>query len=99
MGFILSGVRTEKERIEYMLSKYTEELESLPKGTLTEKNVGNKTYFYLKYREGKKVVSKYILKENVDFYKESLQKRKHLESMIKMLNEELATANKILGGK
>lgn len=99
MSFILSTVRTEKERIEYMISKYTEELDCLPKGTLAEKKVGDKAYFYLKYREGKKVVSKYIPKEEIDSYKESLQKRKHIEIMIKTLNEELKTANKVLGVK
>lgn len=99
MSFILSTVRAEKERIEYMVLKYIEELDGLPKGTLAEKKVGDKTYFYLKYREGKKIVSKYVPKEEVDLYKESLQKRKHIEIMIKTLNEELKTANKVLGVK
>ena len=54
---ILSTILQEKERIDRMLAKYQEELGTLPKGTISEKKVRQSTYFYLKYREGKKVVS------------------------------------------
>ena len=55
---ILSTILQEKERIDRMLAKYQEELGTLPKGTISEKKVKQSTYFYLKYREGKKVVSR-----------------------------------------
>ena len=61
MNLILSTILQEKERIDRMLSKYQEELGTLPKGTISEKKVKQSTYFYLKYREGKKVISRYIL--------------------------------------
>ncbi len=62
MNLILSTILQEKERIDRMLSKYQEELGTLPKGTISEKKVKQSTYFYLKYREGKKVISRYIPK-------------------------------------
>lgn len=96
MNMILTTVLQEKRRIEYMLQKYREEYENLPKGTISEKAVRDKTYYYLKYRDGRKVVSKYISKADIDTLKEQVEKRKHIEAMIKSLTEELTVANKVL---
>lgn len=57
MNLIISTVLQEKRRSDYMLKKYQEALAGLPKGTLSEKSVDRNTYYYLKYRDGKKVVS------------------------------------------
>lgn len=54
LNLILHTVTQEKQRIEYMLAKYQSGLSALPKGTISEKAVGKKTYYYLKYRDGKK---------------------------------------------
>ena len=62
LNLILSTILQEKERIDRMLSKYQEELGTLPKGTISEKKDKQSTYYYLKYREGKKVIPMYILK-------------------------------------
>jgi len=88
----------EKKRIEHMLAKYSEKQEHLPKGSISEKVVGDRIYYYLKYRDGKKVISQYIGKSQIDEIREQIEKRKHIESMIKSLHEELAIANKVLEG-
>ena len=99
MNMILTTVLQEKRRIEYILQRYREEYESLPKGTISEKVVGDKTYYYLKYRDGKTVVSKYVSKADIDTLREQVEKRKHIEVMIKSLTEELNIANKVLEGE
>ena len=96
MNMILTTISQEKKRIEYMLTKYKEEIDRLPKGSLSEKAVGERAYYYLKYRDGKKVVSQYISKSQIDEIRQQLEKRKHIEAMIKSLQEELAIANKVL---
>lgn len=96
MNMILTTITQEKKRIEYMLAKYKQEQDRLPKGSISEKVVGNRVYYYLKYREGKKVVSQYISKSQIGEIREQIEKRKHIEAMIKSLQEELAIANKIL---
>ena len=96
MNMILTTISQEKKRIEYMLTKYQEEIASLPKGSLSEKAVGERVYYYLKYRDGKRVVSQYISKSQIDEIRQQLEKRKHIEAMIKSLQEELAIANKVL---
>jgi len=44
MSLIISTVKKEKQRIDYMLEKYREMLEGLPKGTISEKKVNGNTY-------------------------------------------------------
>lgn len=86
----------EKQRIEYMLSKYSNELSQIPKGSLSVKSVNGKEYFYLKYRENNKVRSKYIRQAEVETVRIQIEKRKHIEAMIRSLEDELAIANKVL---
>lgn len=98
MNLILHTVMQEKQRIEYMLEKYQSELADLPKGTISEKNVGGKVYYYLKYRDGKKVVSQYVSKKEIDNVRGLVEKRRHIEAMIKSLYDEKAIADKVLEG-
>ena len=79
-----------------MFTKYKEEHERLPKGSISEKIVGDKTYYYLKYREGKRVVSQYISKTHIEELRMQIEKRKHIEAMMASLQEELVIANKVL---
>lgn len=88
----------EKQRIEFMLEKYKNECVHLPRGTISEKTVNGKTYYYLKYRDGKKVVSQYISKKELDNVRQQLEKRRHIEAMVKSLQEEKSIADKILEG-
>lgn len=74
MNLILTTVMQEKQRIDYMLEKYQEALAELPKGTISEKQVKGNTYYYLKYREGKKIVSKYIGKKEIEELKQQIDK-------------------------
>ena len=96
---ILSTISQERERIDRMLAKYREELETLPKGTISEKKAGQSTYFYLKYRDGKRVISKYVPQKDVETVREQVEKRRHIETMIRSLQEERAIAEKALEGQ
>lgn len=96
MSMLLATISKEKIRIEHMLTKYRKKHEALPKGTITEKQVGLKRYYYLKYRDGKKVVSKYVSPSDIHTLKNQIERRKHIEIMIKSLEKELAIANKVL---
>lgn len=98
MNLIISTVLQEKQRIDYMLAKYQEVLAKLPKGTISEKQVKGNTYYYLKYRDGKKVVSKYIGKSEIEELKYQIDRRHHIEVMIKSLLEEQKLAAKVLEG-
>lgn len=98
MNLIISTLLQEKQRIDYMLAKYQEALAELPKGTISEKQVKGNTYYYLKYRDGKKIISKYVGKKEIETLKQQIGKRRHIETMIKSLLEEQKLAAKVLEG-
>ena len=98
MNLIIRTALEEKQRIGFMLERYGQELIELPKGTISEKKVKDKIYYYLKFREGKKIISKYIGKQEIEMIREQLKKRRHIEAMIRSLQEEQALVEKILGG-
>lgn len=98
MNLIISTVLQEKQRIDYMIAKYREALAGLPKGTISEKKIKGNTYYYLKYRDGKKIVSKYVGKHEIEGLKQQIERRRHVETMIKSLMEEQRLAVKLLEG-
>jgi len=97
MNLIIDTIIKEKTRIEYMLERYRKIIDELPKGTLSESKKNGQKYYYIKYREGKKVITKYIGKDAGEM-PALIEKRKHTEAMIKSLEEELKIANKALEG-
>ena len=97
MNLIIDTIIKEKIRIEYMLERYRKIISDLPKGSLSEVNKNGQKYYYLKYREGKKVITKYLGKDAGDM-PALIEKRKHTEAMIKSLENELRIADKALEG-
>ncbi len=97
---VIHGVLTEElERNDRMRSRYIEEIESLPKGSIVIRKIGKQEYYYLTYRENRKVVSKYLgKKEEVDIeqLKKDISKRKHFQEVIKDLKQEEKEIKKAL---
>ena len=89
-------VLQEKSRIENMMSMYEAELLSLPHGVLVKKNINGKEYYYVQYREGKKVLSKYIgnSEEKVADMRARIERRRQIETILKNLKAEYALAQK-----
>ncbi len=98
MNLIINTILQEKQRIDYLLEKYQALLAVLPKGTISEKPVNGNIYYYLKYRDGKKVVSKYISKKDIEDLRQQIEKRHHVETMIKSLQDEQRLAARVLEG-
>lgn len=90
MSIISALLTKEKNRNESMIVEYTRELDILPRGTIKEKKVKDKVYYYLLFRDGDKVITKYLGKneESLILIKEQLERRKQLEYMLKKLKEE-----------
>ena len=96
MSMIMTTVLQEKQRIDRMLESYLQVKDKLPKGVLSEKRVGNRTYYYLKYRDGKRVISQYVPVGKVEEIREQVEHRKHIEIMVQSLYEEQRIAQSIL---
>ncbi|MFI3171692.1 MAG: hypothetical protein R3Y24_17530 [Eubacteriales bacterium] len=97
---VIYGVMIEElERNHRMKERYLLEIETLPKGSLVVRKIGNQEYCYINYRKNRKVISQYIGKKeiiNIDEWKKKINKRKHLERVIKDLQEEEKQIRKIL---
>lgn len=93
----MTVISREEVRNENMLNEYTKKLETLPKGKITPKTVNGKMYYYLYYRDGKKVVSKYIGKDDkrLTAVREQLTRRSQIEEIIKKLKEEKVKIKKL----
>ncbi len=88
---VLSVLITKEEtRNKNMIAEYMRELETLPKGSVKPKKVNGNTYYYLVFRNGNKIVSKYIGKdeESVAVIREQILRRKQVEEILKKLMEE-----------
>ena len=97
MTIIANLLNKEYIRNHNMIEEYLKELAILPRGSIKAKNVGNKTYYYLNYRDGKKVISKYVGKsiESLKQIKEQLERRSQIESMLRKLKEEQSQIKKM----
>ncbi len=97
MSIATQIIEKELERNERMIKEYENELLKLPKGKLTIKNINSHSYYYLKYRTGEKVITKYVGKDNCDVSElnDRLDKRKHIEEMLKQLKSERKELEKL----
>lgn len=101
MGYIISLIAGEAKRIRALKNNYEQQLALLPKGTLRTRRRGKHEYYYLSFRDGEKVLTDYVGKDEkkIDDLRESLEKRKHVEDILQQLNRELSVAKRILEGK
>lgn len=90
MSIVSNLISKESVRNQNMITEYEKQLADLPKGSIKSKTIGKNVYYYLYYREGKKVISKYLGKdeESINVIKELLIKRNHIELMLKQLKQE-----------
>ena len=97
MSMLKTVIFREEMRNENMITEYTRELETLPRGKIIPKTVNGKTYYYLYFRDGKKVVSKYIGKDedSLATVREQLNRRSQVEEILKRLKEEKAQIKKL----
>lgn len=81
-------------RIEQLLK---DEIDSLPKGSLQKKQINGKEYFYLQYRSGDTVKSKYIKTSDCESITNQLEKRKSDIRALKEIQKTKGQIEKALG--
>ena len=100
MSYISYTIEREVAMMIILRDTYKKELENLPKGSVQVRERNGKRYYYLRYRDGKHIIAVYIGNTEEHYAKalEGIEKRKHIESMIKALDKELRMINKVLEG-
>lgn len=101
MGYVINLIADEAKRIRALKEGYEQQLLLLPKGTLRIRRRGKHEYYYLSFRDGEKVITDYVGKDEkkINELRESLEKRKHVEDILQQLNQELSIAKRILEGE
>jgi hypothetical protein len=81
-----------EESKEYYLGvkkKIENKIKHLPKGSIKERKIGRSKYYYFQYREGKKVVHKYLGKEKPEELIKEIKERKALLEELKKVNKAI----------
>jgi len=90
---------TLKEDYLYFLREFArvnEEIEKLPKGTITAKKIAGSVYYYHQWREGEKVVSKSLGPSFSAQLSKEINRRRALEVQRKEIRENLATISRAI---
>ena len=95
---IYNMLKEEKTRNLEMQKIYLQEIDSLPKGTVTIKNISGNDYYYLKYRQNEKIKTDYLgkNKKKVDVVNKEIKRRKYLQGVLKRLRVEYKQICKIV---
>ncbi|OQX86939.1 MAG: hypothetical protein B6D55_04785 [Candidatus Omnitrophica bacterium 4484_70.2] len=92
---VLKGIL--KESKEYYIEikrKIEKKIGKLPKGSVKERKIRGRRYYYLQYREGKRVIHKYLGKNKPEELVEQIEERKALLEELKKVNEALVLINR-----
>jgi hypothetical protein len=101
---VVSGMlKDELKRCEEALGAIRKALSALPKGSLSirAKLYKNKKYeyYYLKYREGQRIVNQHIASDNLEELKKKLALRKQYEQEVKAYEQRIVYLKKLLKTK
>ncbi len=96
-------LQEELKRCHDMVSSLEQEIVRLPKGSLHVRKKQYKKkryrYFYLKYREGEKSVSRHVPAPQLEALKKELDKRRDIGKEIKAYQDRIKYLEKVLGLK
>jgi hypothetical protein len=97
---ILKNILSEsKEHYIDAKGKIERKLSDLPKGSIKERQIAGRKYYYLQSREGQKVVHRYLGKEKpVDFLRQ-IKERRALQNELKKVSEALRIIKRSEGRK
>ena len=99
MSVVGDVIKEEYNRLNSLMELYDKKIAESVKGSLSLKKRGNNAYYYLAYRENKRVIFHYIGKEGspqVQDYAVKIEKRHKYEEMRKRSKENLNEIRKLL---
>ena len=85
------------ENLRVERAKLTRECERLPVGSIQQKRIKDKYYYYRQFREGSIVRTIFVPNSQVDEMRRNIDRRKEIEKKLKMLQVELKQIIKALG--
>ena len=97
MKVILDLLVAESQKNLLLKRELKNNISRLPRGIVKERKVNDKTYYYLAYRENRKVINKYIGDDSLKAKKLSklVEERKAFENQLKQLQKDWKIYNKV----
>ena len=89
MSVLDEVLKEEYDRLIRMKTAMSLEYAALPKGSISKKNIRGCDCYYLQYREGEKVISRYIRKEEVDDLAAKIERRRGLRKSLRDIDVEM----------
>ncbi|HOW42340.1 MAG TPA: hypothetical protein P5110_04610 [Candidatus Omnitrophota bacterium] len=87
---ILQGILSEsKEYYQDLKKKIAKKLLVLPRGSIKERVIAGKKYYYLQYRKAEKIVQKYLGRQKPEVLTKQIKERGILKEELKKVNEAL----------
>ena len=96
MSVLDEVLQEEYERLSRMRNAMSSEYDSLPKGSLSKKNIRGYECYYLQRREGNKIVSTYVKADEVNDYSEKIEKRRSLKKSLSTIDKEMKKIKRTL---
>ena len=85
-----------------MADDYSRELAALPLGSLVRKNIKGRHFYYLVYRQGPKVRTRYmgrLSRAEVKQQKEKSEKRRRLKARLSQVKKQIKYLRSVLRGR
>ena len=90
IGYIQKGgVKMESNKIAIKINELKSEIEKLPVGYISKKNIKGKTRYYHQWTELGKIKSKYIKDGELEDLQKKIEKRRKLQSKLKTFEKEV----------
>ena len=99
MSVIKNILQESKQHYLDVKRKIDKKLSSLPHGSVKERKISGKNYYYLQYREGKKVRQQYLGKSKPEALIKQLQEKKLLKRERLKVHEALKLLKRSEGKK
>jgi len=99
MSIVKDIIKEEYDRLISLLNDYNEDINKLPKGSISEKKIKNNFYYYLAYRKKDRVIFEYLGKKNSDKYieiKKGLSERRKIKSEIDKIKQNIKEIEKYI---
>ncbi len=98
MSMLEDMLQEERQRSLRMREALQKELAQLPRGYISRKIIRGRPVYYLQRREGKRILSQYIPRDQLAELERSVARRKELQSMSKAIDNNLKRIQKALKG-
>ena len=97
MSILMEVLQEELDRLDRQQAAYELHLQELPKGYISKKNIRGKESYYLQYRDGSKIVSKWIPADDLQKVEKRVMQRRMVEASLRRVKEDRKKLRKALG--